>query len=248
MGLISKSFTALENGGAISVQNKGVLNYSVSGTFSGTVVLQKSTNGGLTWESVLSATASTSGSIFVENMGGNQASFRFVCTVFSSGTIVTSLYDVSANVKKVIISGAEGGVSSGLASGWVSPNYGYASLPAGETDSELIVPVSGLKVGTQLVGYYLQGRFESAGNAVSLVSIPSLVSPTASSVNDNSLPGTSTITISGTADTLLSQANSYGNINYTLKDGDNPYFYFTGTTAASTGIFLTGIVLLVLEL
>lgn len=95
MATISKNFTAVGNGVQILVRNREQFTYSVSGTFVATVVLEKTKNGGLSWEPITSATGSASGTVVIENTAGEFSIVRFRCSAFTSGTVVTSLSDVS---------------------------------------------------------------------------------------------------------------------------------------------------------
>lgn len=91
--VVSKSFTATGAGGVLSVKTSDSFTYSVSGTFAGTIVLQKSETGGQTWETVASSTAATSGTVLVESRASNQVMYRFFCSAYTSGTIVTTMTD-----------------------------------------------------------------------------------------------------------------------------------------------------------
>lgn len=92
---IATSFTALGVGlPMIKRSGEGVV-YSVSGTFVGTVVLERSQDGGISWQTVLTATGSASGTHVVELPTGQTAAYRFRCSAFTSGTIVTSIADAA---------------------------------------------------------------------------------------------------------------------------------------------------------
>lgn len=97
---ISKSFTATGAGGDLLVKVGDSFTYSVSGTFVGTVVLQKSTNY-FTWETVATATGSASGTIIASSDNANQVFYRFWCDAYTSGTIVTSMTDATGYVNPI---------------------------------------------------------------------------------------------------------------------------------------------------
>lgn len=94
----STSFTSVSNGSQIFVKNLDSLTYSVSGTFVGTVVLERTRDNGLSWDYVLSAAAASSGTFKVETPAMEAAVYRFRCSAFTSGTIVTSIADTTADV------------------------------------------------------------------------------------------------------------------------------------------------------
>lgn len=98
MATLTASFTATGAGQAISIKHLEYMDYSVSGTFVGTVQLQRSFTNGSTWEVVLSATGAVSDNLKVENKSQGSTLYRWVCSAFTSGTIVTTLSDNSATV------------------------------------------------------------------------------------------------------------------------------------------------------
>lgn len=95
---VSTNFTGTTNGGQLFVRYLDSFTYSVSGTFVGTVVLERTESAGMSWEFVLSASSAVSGTIQVETKGGSAATYRFRCSSFTSGTIVTSIADATAEV------------------------------------------------------------------------------------------------------------------------------------------------------
>lgn len=96
---VSTSFTAVGAGGVHSVNDKDKIDYTVSGTFVGTVELQRSYDGGQSYQVVTSKTAAATGQIAVSTPGGQPALYRFYCRAFTSGTIVTSIADVAVAVQ-----------------------------------------------------------------------------------------------------------------------------------------------------
>jgi hypothetical protein len=100
MNTIANSFTAVGNGDVLQFPHRARLTYDVSGTFVGTVILERSVNGGLSWESVASKTAAASDSLDVETRDQQPAIYRFRCSAFTSGTIVTSITEVATIVRE----------------------------------------------------------------------------------------------------------------------------------------------------
>ncbi len=95
---VSADFTALGNGANINIQHRASYTYDVAGTFVGTVVLERTVNGGLSWEAILSATSTGSGTLMIETPAQLPAQVRFRCSAFTSGTIETTLTAVAAVV------------------------------------------------------------------------------------------------------------------------------------------------------
>jgi hypothetical protein len=95
MSQVPKSFTALGAGDALFVKKGQSAQYFLSGTFSATLKLQKSTNGPSgPWVDVTSKTAAASGSFDAVK----DTHLRWFCSAFVSGTAVTKLQDVGNSV------------------------------------------------------------------------------------------------------------------------------------------------------
>ena len=101
MSTVSSSFTAVSAGTPFFARHADSFTFSVSGTFVGTVVLEKSNNGGQTWESVHSKAASASGTILHEQSDQGSSLYRYRCTAFTSGTIVTALADAAQTLQEI---------------------------------------------------------------------------------------------------------------------------------------------------
>lgn len=137
-----------------------------------------------------------------------------------------------------------GNAKVGATAGWVitgGTNICHATLPASQTSSTLVVPITGLNIGDTLTAVGATGQVESAGANVTLtMSIRKLT--TAAADNTDAEIGTDNV---GTlvADTILSSANlGVTGLTEVLAEGETLYALFTGTTAASTDIDLTGLV------
>jgi len=99
---VSKSFTAANTaGGVLSVKVGDSFTYSVSGTFVGTWVLQSSTDGVSTWQTVATGTGAGSGTVLAESRGSNQLAYRMYCSAYTSGTIVTTMTDETGYITPV---------------------------------------------------------------------------------------------------------------------------------------------------
>lgn len=98
---MSTSFTALGSGNALAIGHKKLFNYAVSGTFSGTVILESSSSAGTSFEPVMSFTAAASGTLIAMSPNEAPIQFRFRCSAFTSGTIVTSIVDRVSDISSV---------------------------------------------------------------------------------------------------------------------------------------------------
>lgn len=94
MTTVSSSFTATGSSTAIAISGGESVAIVLSGTWVGTVLLQRRI-GGYAWETVAAFTANVTQSITAPTGGGI---FRWKCTAYTSGTIVYSLTDNVLNV------------------------------------------------------------------------------------------------------------------------------------------------------
>lgn len=104
---MSTSFTAVGSGNALAVKVGDKFSYAVSGTFSGTVVLYQSVTNGASWEQVSGVSAitgSASGTVEVQSNKASSVLFRFTCTAYTSGTIVTSIADAAQTFNPIVYS------------------------------------------------------------------------------------------------------------------------------------------------
>lgn len=100
MTTVTKTFTAVGNGNDFRLPPGQSFDYDVSGTFVGTVVLEHTRNGGITYEPVEKTLAAPgSGLISYPGNENSNASYRWRCSAFTSGSIVTSMADAVDAVK-----------------------------------------------------------------------------------------------------------------------------------------------------
>jgi hypothetical protein len=245
MATASVSFTGVALGAAIAAAAGSLVNYRLSGTFSATLLLERSFDGGLSWELFGSFTNAASGQIPVTRA----ALYRWRCSAFTSGTAVTAAEEELAGYKRRVVQlGGKIGATAGWALGGGAVNTGLlATLPASQTGSTLVVPITGLKEGDRIVGFHAIGQVESAGaNATLNVDLRKMKAVAAEST-DASLGALGATTY--TADTKLDEANTKVILpaaEVVEKDATY-YFLLTGTTAALTDFALLGLGLLVIE-
>lgn len=140
-----------------------------------------------------------------------------------------------------------GNAKVGATAGWVitgGTNMSHATLPASQTSSTLVVPITDLQIGDTVTGVSITGQVESAGGNVTLTMDVRKLTNVAADNTDASL-GTGNV---GTlvADTVLSSANlKVTGLTEIMAEGETLYVLLTGTTAASTDIDVTGMVVTV---
>jgi hypothetical protein len=157
-------------------------------------------------------------------------------------TILPSATQVRAGVQ--VLTPICGNAKVGATAGWVitaADDISQATLPASQTSSTLIIPVTGLNIGDTITGVSVSGQVESAGANVTLVASVRKTVAVAAGNSDAEL-GTDNV---GTlvADTLISSANlSVTGLTEVLAEGEAIYVLLTGTTAAVTDIALNSII------
>lgn len=142
---------------------------------------------------------------------------------------------------------------AGATAGWVitgGTDMSHATLPASQTGSTLVVPISGLNVGDVVDSVAAVGQVESGGNNVTCVmSIRTLTAAAAAALTDAEIGTDNVGTL--TADTLLTEANGnlkVGRLNKTMKANEQLYALFTATTGVATDIDLSHLVVTVTKM
>lgn len=275
---IAKSFTGVGDGGAIGVRAGDSLAYVLSGTFSATLLLQRSDDGGISYQTILSLTAGASGNLVVEYSKHDPnivPLFKWRCDAFTSGTAVTSIakntkvlkqyvsddtgvipFQVNDDGVPVLVrlaqkynqcSGAKAGATAGFS---VNPgdNKGIlASCPASKTAATLVVPLSDLKAGWTIQGFYLNGNIISAGGAVTIDAALRTLTPNIAGATDAAVSGGAITQVSKSAGYLLLPADGKTGIGQVVTDGVTYYLLITVSTAASTSVEIDNITLLIDE-
>jgi hypothetical protein len=144
------------------------------------------------------------------------------------------------------------GAKAGTTAGWVvnvGDNKSLATIPASQTSSTLVLPVSiPLKVGNVITGFSVIGQIESAGNAATLACDLRKHTAAAADVADASVSGLE-VNVSVTADAIISSTNaSKKGLTEIIGEDETFYFLITSTTGASTDIALQGVTLTISEL
>jgi hypothetical protein len=105
-----------------------------------------------------------------------------------------------------------------------------------------VVPVSGLRVGQKITGFYATGQIESGGNAVTLDVALRKHTAAAADVSDAAVASITQLSV--TADAIISSSNTrVADFNETVGVDETFYFLVTATTLGSTDIALQSITL-----
>lgn len=160
-----------------------------------------------------------------------------------SGGVIS--YDAGASSNRAnekLVSAGNG--KAGATAGWAMPsahsgftNADVAGLPASQTSSTFVIPLSGLKVGDTISAFKIAAQIQSAGGAVTLDADLRKLKVAAADNTDASL---GTITqVAVTAQTAVSASKTLATPEVVAAD-QQYYILLTGTTAASTDIQLIG--------
>lgn len=235
---ITGSFTSVSTGQGIIVPVGDSVNYSLTGTFSGTAIIEYSLNN-LNWVQYGAAlTAAASGTITNDGIGGS-AQFRFRCTTYASGTLVSELFRKAKSLVLPVGVHAKAGATSGFVIG-ATDNICLATCPASKTAATLVVPVTGLIVGEKITSFALVGQIESAGGTVTVDASLHRHNAVAADVTDTAVASMAQLSV--TADTAITPINASVGFNPEEVDIDGSYFLLiTVTTAASTDVALQAI-------
>ena len=96
MASTSDSLTGTGGGSLLLLRHGEEYTYDISGTFVGTVRIERTQDGGNSYTAVSDDFTSTgSGTLLAETPDRGQAQYRFNCTAYTSGTIVVVLADVN---------------------------------------------------------------------------------------------------------------------------------------------------------
>lgn len=134
----------------------------------------------------------------------------------------------------------------GATAGWVlgggAVNTGFvATLPASQTGSTLVVPITGLEAGDVITGFFMVGGIESAGNTTTL-QITLYRHASAAGAPTNTSIASLSAQVSVTANTELTAATAgRSGLGVTVAKTHSYYFLLQGTTGASCAISLMGI-------
>ena len=160
------------------------------------------------------------------------------------GTTTTSWVAEAKNSATIVVP-ITGQAKVGATAGWVitaGTDIGHATLPASQTGSTLVVPLPPLPVGTTILGWGVAGQVESAGGNVTLAGDLRKLTNAAADNTDASVSTDNVGTL--TADTILSQANlGATGLSEVVAANESFYVLLTGTTAASTDIDVTHLIL-----
>lgn len=170
------------------------------------------------------------GSILVESGGALS---------LSSGSTLTVTGGLVRSITQQITIGAKVGATAG----WVvtaGDNKGsMGRLPASQSGSTLVVPVSGLPVGATITGIGINGQIESAGGAVTLDMAMRKQTVAAGDLVDAAVSNATITQVAVTADTAV--ASTVGGLVAVVSADVGYYLLITGTTAGSTDIDLVGV-------
>lgn len=131
--------------------------------------------------------------------------------------------------------GAKVGGTAGFAVAGANNLPYLATLPASQTGSKLVIPITGLEIGEIITGFKIVAQIESAGGAVTLDAELRATTNVAAEPTD-AIIGSAMTQVSVTADTAVAQEKT--GLSETVTSGKSYYLLLTGTTAAATDIIV----------
>ena len=125
----------------------------------------------------------------------------------------------------------------GTGAGWVvgaANNLGkMATLPAAQTASTLVCPISGLKVGDTITAFGLEGSLQSGGNHATIIADLRSLTAAVAGATDASV-GVMGAALDVTANTIMNSANAGKTaIAHVIAEGESFYVLITSTTGAA---------------
>lgn len=264
MSTQSTSLAAAGYSPAVSVQPGESVQVSSSGTFTGYLRVQRSKNGGATWEMFQTPAVDTNiTTTLLKNETPAEQRYRFaaydtdgstawtgtaVC-VIRTGNSIEAAIDTPSQAKHLIIHAA-GKAKAGATSGWdvaAADNLALVTCPASKTGSTLVVPVHGLRVGTKIVGMHLVGQVENtAAAALTIDAALRKHTAAAADVADASVASITQFTCA--ADAILSASNTrVADIEEVVGVDETFYVLITATTGVGADIALQAVVLEIIE-
>lgn len=140
----------------------------------------------------------------------------------------------------------------GTTAGWVvaaADNLGkLATIPASQTASTLVIPLSGFNVGDIITQFAINGSIQSAGNTGTLLADLRMLTAAAAGATDSSL-GVMAAALSVVTDTIVSIANATKILAaaHTVLAGESFYVLITATTDAAVTEEIQSVSLIVTE-
>ena len=178
--------------------------------------------------------------------GANPATITAAKT-FSGAVTFTSTVTRASQVYS-IAAGAKVGTTAGCVVAAADNKNSLARCPASQTAATLVVPITGLRVGWIITGYYLVGQIESGGNTATVDAAMRKQTTAAADLTDGAVTNGAITQVSVTADTIISSANAgVTGVSDTIGADETFYVLITITTAASTDVDLQAVNVIVTE-
>lgn len=159
--------------------------------------------------------------------------------VVESGGQITMLPGSSlvraGSIQRIANAGFRVGATAGFT---LADNKGVANLPASQTGSKLIIPLTDLKVGDTLTGFTVLASVNSGGGTVTIDADLRKVSPAAAAASTDASIGTIT-QVSVTAATAVAAAKT--GLAEVIAAGVGYYVVLTATTGAGCTIEVLGV-------
>lgn len=137
-----------------------------------------------------------------------------------------------------IQAGAKVGATAGAVVNAADDKNSLFRVPASQSAATVVVPLTGLKVGSTVTSYYIVGQIESAGGSVTVDAALRKQTAAAADLTDAAITGGGIAQLAVTADTIMSSSNTSpaSMTAEVLGANETLYLLITITTAGSTDV------------
>lgn len=162
-----------------------------------------------------------------------------VMNLSASGISVTGGI-IQTGIKRIFSEAAKVGTTSGWVVGAANNLGVLATCPASQSGSTLVVPISGLQVGSTITSFHLIGQIESGGNAVVVDADLRVLTAVAADITDASVGAMAQLSV--IADSVMSVSNTNkASLTQAVTALQSYYVLITVTTLGATDIALQGV-------
>lgn len=172
----------------------------------------------------------------------------------SSGTAILSVSGTSVSTltrtaqKSLIATGAKVGATAGAVVTAADNKNSLFRVPASQTASTVVIPITNLKVGDIITSFHLVGQIESAGGVCTVDASLRKQTAAAADNTDALVTGGAMTQLSVTADTIMSATNTSTTVTADTVGADESFYLLvTVTTAAATDVDALAVAIVVTE-
>ena len=204
----------------------------------------------------LRETGGADGSLLVLDLANNRVGVAVASPTVALDVLGNALFTGDMTLTGSLVRSAQKCVHGkaakvGATAGWVvsaADNLPYlGTIPASQTSSTLIVPISGLKVGSTITAFHLVGSLTSAGNAISMdADLRKCTVAANGTITDASIGAMTQLAVTATVGMQVGNTAKTG-LTEVVGASASYYVKLTCTSAASTSGILQAVDVTVTE-